>query len=379
MSTAMLSQPTVVSMPPSLVGPASPAKKRRRRAPATGAAEDCFTCRAKGIKCDRRRPYCGPCLEVGNDCRGYRTQLTWGVGVASRGKLRGLHVPVVNLVDNKNTQKVVKKKTEDKSTTANGKSKRPKSSGRDYDNQRNTGVGKLSIITSYDFVNMEVPSSSSSRASSALSTSTAGTSPALSSISQTSMPSQRLSQARKSPQANPSAYSPYSASPQQQYHSHLSSQQQQQQYQAPIQHYHKSPYSHVSLPPHQPTPSMLLSPMSEYEPSYSSPQHYPMSSGSSTAPLYDMVTGVSSSSYHPSSSMTVTSSGVSYASMTAPIMHTSSRMMDSDHLHHSHHHQHHHNGSWNGVGMGNLHHQHVQAGNGNLSDLLYDDEMLGTF
>lgn len=104
-----------------------------------------------------------------------------------------------------------------------------------------------------------------------------------------------------------------------------------------------------------------------------------MSSAPSTSPLYDMVTGVSSSSYHPSTSITVTSSGVSYAPMTAPIMHTSSRMMGDDHLHHNHHH--HHNGSWNGVNeMGNLHHQHVQAGNGNLSDLLYDDDgMLGTF
>jgi hypothetical protein len=36
------------------------------------------------------------CLEIGKDCSGYRTTLTWGVGVASRGKLRGLSLPIIN-------------------------------------------------------------------------------------------------------------------------------------------------------------------------------------------------------------------------------------------------------------------------------------------
>ncbi|KAH6618890.1 fungal-specific transcription factor domain-containing protein [Boeremia exigua] len=69
-------------------------KKRRRRAPATGATEDCFSCKKRSIKCDRRRPYCGQCVEIGKDCTGYRTTLTWGVGVASRGKLRGMSLPI---------------------------------------------------------------------------------------------------------------------------------------------------------------------------------------------------------------------------------------------------------------------------------------------
>lgn len=69
-------------------------RKRRRRAPAGGAADDCFTCSKRNVKCDRRRPYCSQCLEVGNECSGYKTQLTWGVGVASRGKLRGLSLPI---------------------------------------------------------------------------------------------------------------------------------------------------------------------------------------------------------------------------------------------------------------------------------------------
>lgn len=69
-------------------------RKRRRRAPATGASEDCFACKKRQVKCDRRRPYCGQCVEMGKECSGYKTTLTWGVGVASRGKLRGMSLPV---------------------------------------------------------------------------------------------------------------------------------------------------------------------------------------------------------------------------------------------------------------------------------------------
>jgi hypothetical protein len=86
--TASLSQQTVS------VKDAAAVRKRRRRAPAGGAADDCFTCSKRNIKCDRRRPYCSQCLEIGNECSGYKTQLTWGVGVASRGKLRGLSLPI---------------------------------------------------------------------------------------------------------------------------------------------------------------------------------------------------------------------------------------------------------------------------------------------
>ncbi|THW63786.1 hypothetical protein D6D20_03324 [Aureobasidium pullulans] len=69
-------------------------RKRRRRTTTTGAADDCFACRKRNAPCDRRRPYCGQCLEMGKDCSGYKTTLTWGVGIASRGKLRGLTCPV---------------------------------------------------------------------------------------------------------------------------------------------------------------------------------------------------------------------------------------------------------------------------------------------
>ncbi|KAE8376102.1 fungal-specific transcription factor domain-containing protein [Aspergillus bertholletiae] len=69
-------------------------RKRRKRTVVTGAAEDCFTCARQGLSCDRRRPYCSQCLNNGWECSGYKTKLTWGVGVASRGKLRGLSLPV---------------------------------------------------------------------------------------------------------------------------------------------------------------------------------------------------------------------------------------------------------------------------------------------
>ncbi|KAL8714347.1 MAG: hypothetical protein Q9220_001680 [cf. Caloplaca sp. 1 TL-2023] len=79
--------------PKSEQSPTSP-RKRRRRAPTTGAADDCFACQESQTKCNRRRPYCTQCLEQGKDCSGYKTTLTWGLGVASRGKLRGLSLPI---------------------------------------------------------------------------------------------------------------------------------------------------------------------------------------------------------------------------------------------------------------------------------------------
>jgi hypothetical protein len=75
---------------------AAPPKKRRRRTGAGGAQDDCFTCQKRAVGCDRKRPYCTPCIDIGKDCSGYKTTLTWGVGVASRGKLRGLSSPVAS-------------------------------------------------------------------------------------------------------------------------------------------------------------------------------------------------------------------------------------------------------------------------------------------
>ncbi|KAK4966099.1 hypothetical protein LTR66_012042, partial [Elasticomyces elasticus] len=73
----------------------APPRKRRRRATASGAAEDCFACRKRETACDRKIPYCTQCVDMGKECSGYKTTLTWGVGIASRGKLRGLSCPVI--------------------------------------------------------------------------------------------------------------------------------------------------------------------------------------------------------------------------------------------------------------------------------------------
>ncbi|KAL4887345.1 fungal-specific transcription factor domain-containing protein [Aspergillus karnatakaensis] len=73
---------------------ASAPRRRRKRTVVTGATHDCFTCARNGSSCDRRRPYCSQCLDDGQECLGYKTTLTWGVGVASRGKLRGMSLPV---------------------------------------------------------------------------------------------------------------------------------------------------------------------------------------------------------------------------------------------------------------------------------------------
>ena len=144
-------------------------RKRRRRAPATGAADDCFACQERHAKCDRRRPYCTPCLDQGKDCSGYKTQLTWGVGVASRGKLRGLALPIAKS----------KKAVQSTDSETDGKKSEPQKSAkvgtkrRASDSQGSTQLrsptsasvsGSNGTPTTYNFVNMD-PNSSSATAS----------------------------------------------------------------------------------------------------------------------------------------------------------------------------------------------------------------------
>jgi hypothetical protein len=50
-------------------------------------------------------------LEIGNECSGYKTQLTWGVGVASRGKLRGLSLPIAKAPPVSSSKTTVKSPT----------------------------------------------------------------------------------------------------------------------------------------------------------------------------------------------------------------------------------------------------------------------------
>ena len=144
--------------------PSSP-RKRRKRAPTAGAADDCFACQERQSKCDRRRPYCSQCLEIGKDCSGYKTALTWGVGVASRGKLRGLALPIAD-------SRKAEKGTE---MSAEGSKKRPYSelsklgptrgtlqSPANTDSFCTTSAPTISTqaaTTTYDFVNTKHDSS----------------------------------------------------------------------------------------------------------------------------------------------------------------------------------------------------------------------------
>ena len=144
---------------------ASP-RKRRRRAPATGAADDCFACQERRAKCDRRRPYCTPCLDQGKDCSGYKTTLTWGVGVASRGKLRGLALPIAK------SKKAVQS-TDSETEGMDSELQKPTKAGakrRASESQSNTQVrsptsggmnGSNVTPTTYNFVNMDPISTSS--------------------------------------------------------------------------------------------------------------------------------------------------------------------------------------------------------------------------
>ncbi|RDW73489.1 hypothetical protein BP6252_07396 [Coleophoma cylindrospora] len=132
--------------------PTVPQRKRRRRAPASGASDDCFTCNKRNTKCDRRRPYCSQCLEIGKECSGYKTQLTWGVGVASRGKLRGLSLPVARSAPAHRSPPPPTSRPRSTSTIT-------KLQLQDRDDVKiktepSNAVSSISAFTNYDFVNM---------------------------------------------------------------------------------------------------------------------------------------------------------------------------------------------------------------------------------
>ena len=164
--TATETQAASVKADPEQPGaPTTPPRKRRRRAPATGAADDCFACQERQTKCDRRRPYCSPCLELGKDCSGYKTTLTWGVGVASRGKLRGLALPIA-----KSKRAAQSMDEEDEKVTGSppklaklGPTRRASDS---FDSQLRAPTTPASFTssgtpTTYNFVNMDPNSTSS--------------------------------------------------------------------------------------------------------------------------------------------------------------------------------------------------------------------------
>lgn len=144
--------------------PAGSPRKRRRRAPTTGAADDCFTCQERHTKCDRRRPYCSLCLDQGKDCSGYKTALTWGVGVASRGKLRGLSLPIPK------SKRAAQSIDEEQDNKADGPKKLAKlGPTRRASDSRNGAhlrcpaslatTGNIGTSTTYNFVSMDPNSS----------------------------------------------------------------------------------------------------------------------------------------------------------------------------------------------------------------------------
>ncbi|KAL8997965.1 MAG: hypothetical protein Q9169_002887 [Polycauliona sp. 2 TL-2023] len=141
----------------------TPPRKRRRRAPTTGAADDCFACQDSQLKCNRRRPYCTQCLDQGKDCSGYKTALTWGLGVASRGKLRGLSLPVAK---SKKVEADSDVKTESKKKAQLTKLGPTRSDSQQAHQFQAVGSANLSsspgsaTTTTFNFVNIDPASSS---------------------------------------------------------------------------------------------------------------------------------------------------------------------------------------------------------------------------
>ena len=150
--------PVTVTAGPGTTAHAVAPRKRRRRAPASGAADDCFACRKRHMKCDRRRPYCTQCLDQGKDCSGYKTQLTWGVGVASRGKLRGQALPILQQKAKPSPAVGVKRARRSFSSAADSVELSRSSSQRSTDEPRTQQVETKTVtaaVTNYDFVNTE--------------------------------------------------------------------------------------------------------------------------------------------------------------------------------------------------------------------------------
>ena len=140
--------------------PSTASPRKRRRKPAAGASDDCFACQERQTSCDRRRPYCTPCLDIGKDCSGYKTTLTWGVGVASRGKLRGLSLPIASSKRAAPSSDDNDQKTRDGSRKVAKVSPSRKSStsseGDEHtDRASSRRTSPHASATTYDFVNMD--------------------------------------------------------------------------------------------------------------------------------------------------------------------------------------------------------------------------------
>lgn len=62
------------------------------------SSTSCWTCRRRRVKCDRALPECQKCSTGEEYCQGYSETrpLRWTNGVASRGKLMGKRLPIID-------------------------------------------------------------------------------------------------------------------------------------------------------------------------------------------------------------------------------------------------------------------------------------------
>lgn len=127
-----------------------PPRKRRRRA-TVKSASDCFTCNRLQRRCDRKKPYCTECLEHGTNCSGYKTALTWNIGVASRGKLRGLALPIA-------TSEEVSDQTSENSNFIHAFSSQPSSSSSEHGTKQYTFVNVNSDYSTFGLPPTSSPS-----------------------------------------------------------------------------------------------------------------------------------------------------------------------------------------------------------------------------
>jgi hypothetical protein len=59
------------------------------------AKSPCQNCTKSNLRCDRSRPRCSTCIDKGILCQGYKLDLNWQSGIASRGNLTGFSYPTV--------------------------------------------------------------------------------------------------------------------------------------------------------------------------------------------------------------------------------------------------------------------------------------------
>jgi len=344
-------QPTIPAAP-AVVNPVSAPRKRRRQAPTTGAAEDCFTCRAKGTKCDRRRPYCGPCLDIGYECKGYRTQLTWGVGVASRGKLRGMTLPVsiesnISVAERDRRCAAENKLIDEAEITPKRLRTAIEMDNKVAENSRST-FGEFGMATNHNFLNTRHFSVSNATSS------TNGPSRFL--HSPTPMTPTSLVGALADPIVVSTLRSP--ALP---YPKHK------QEYSATSSFHKPSPDGWVNS--HQYSGVIVSPSFPEFERSYTSPSENPYSSSNSATSVYPEGLITNPTYMHPT--ITGTLDTPSFAPLIASV-HQKPQFVDGHSIRHQR------SPCWSCPEINSFHQHLLTPTTGNLSNIPHGDNMLGT-